>query len=177
MPRPAVFLDRDGTLIEDVGILSDPADICLFSDTIATLAELQKHYLLFVVTNQNGIAKGLITLSQVEAVNAALDARLRQDGITIRQWYVCPHHRQDQCRCIKPNPTFLREAARDYDVDLPASFVIGDHPHDPATADAVGATGLYVLTGHGTRHRDELPEGRHVFETLRQAGDWIINQK
>ncbi len=176
MSTPAVFLDRDGTLIEDVGMLSDPADIHVFDDTIPTLVALGRRYRLFVVTNQNGIAKGLVTPQQVEAVNAALDARLRAGGVTIQEWYVCPHQRQDGCDCIKPNPTFLLQAARRWEVDLQASYVIGDHPHDPATGDAVGTTGLYVLTGHGLRHLDTLPEGRRVFETLGQAGKWILSQ-
>ena len=108
MTRPAVFLDRDGTLIEDVGILSDPARIRLFSDTLLALAALQRHYLLFVVTNQNGIAKGLITQRQVEVVNGALDALLRQGGITIQQWYVCPHQREDVACSPILSPSLMR---------------------------------------------------------------------
>ncbi len=177
MPQPAVFLDRDGTLIEDLGVLSDPSQIHLFDYTLPALAEMGRHYLLFVVTNQNGIATGQITFDQARAVNAALDEILRRGGVSVRQWYVCPHHRDDGCACIKPNPTFLRQAARDWDVDLRRSYVIGDHPHDAATADGVGATGLYLLTGHGRQHQNELPPGRLVFDTLASAGEWLMRHK
>jgi len=173
----AIFLDRDGTLIEDVGIITDPSQIRLYPETIPTLRELGRHFELFVVTNQNGIAKGVITPQQADAVNAALDQTLRQHGVAIRRWYVCPHHRHDGCACIKPNPTFLRQAAAAFGLDLKRSYVIGDHPHDPATADAVGATGLYVLTGHGQRHLSELPEKYPVFQNLSAAAEWILTQK
>lgn len=175
MTKPAIFLDRDGTIIEDVGVLSDPAHIRLFDDTIQTLSELQKKYLLFVVTNQGGIARGELSRSHVDAVNRALDAMLRSSGVTVQAWYVCPHDRSDECRCIKPNPTFLQEAAKTYNLDLSASFVMGDHPHDVATGDTVGAFGLYVLTGHGMRHLSELPESRLVFHTLSEAGQWMLS--
>lgn len=173
----AIFLDRDGTLIEDVGIIADPSQIQLYPETIPTLIELGRHFLLFVVTNQNGIAKGIITAQQAEAVNAALDNTLRQHGVDIRRWYVCPHHRDDGCECIKPNPAFLRQAAVAFGLDLTHSYVIGDHPHDPATADAVGATGLYVLTGHGQKHLTELPKPYPVFQNLSTAAAWILSQK
>ncbi len=174
MSQPAIFLDRDGTLIEDVGVLSDPSQIRLFADTLPTLRLLGQRYLLFVVTNQNGIAKGQVSRAQVDRVNAALDDLLSRGGVTIQDWYVCPHDRRDECQCIKPNPTFLLQAADQYDINLSRSFVIGDHPHDPATGDSVGAFGLYVLTGHGLRHLDQLPAERLVFHTLAQAGQWIL---
>ena len=175
MRKPAIFLDRDGTLIEDVGILSDPAMIRPFPEAFKTLEALRKKYLLFVVTNQNGIAKGLVTRTQVDAVNRTLEALLVRNGIAMQDWYVCPHDRSDECQCIKPNPAFLLKAAHDYEVDLHASFVIGDHPHDPATGDTVGAFGLYVLTGHGMQHLGELPNDRLVFHTLAEAGSWILD--
>jgi len=172
--RSAIFLDRDGTLIEDVGVLDNPEDIRLFPDTVDALRQLQKRHRLFVVTNQPGIAEGRLTAEQVSAVNNRLNARLRQEGIKIEEWYVCPHTRRDRCQCIKPNPTFLLQAAKDYDLDLRRSFVIGDHPHDVLTGDSAGAFGLYLLTGHGPRHLDELPPDRLVFHTIGDAAAWIL---
>lgn len=171
--RPAVFLDRDGTLIEDVGVLASPDQIRLFSDTVSALRDLQRDYVLFVVTNQPGISAGHVTADQVEAVNNSLAAMLSCQGIDIAKWYVCPHARVDECRCIKPNPTFILKAAEDYGLDLRRSFVIGDHPHDALTGDAVGVFGLYLLTGHGSRHLDELPQDKLVFHTLGDAASWI----
>ncbi|MDT8297197.1 MAG: HAD-IIIA family hydrolase, partial [Spirochaetaceae bacterium] len=80
----AVFLDRDGTLIEDVGVLKAPEDIRLFPDTVESLRKLQHRYQLFVVTNQSGVAQGLLRMEQVKAVNTALHERLLNEGITIQ---------------------------------------------------------------------------------------------
>jgi L-threonylcarbamoyladenylate synthase len=171
----AVFLDRDGTLIEDVGMLKAPKDIRLFPDTIESLRKLQHRYQLFVVTNQSGVARGLLSMEQVNAVNTALHKRLLEEGITIQEWYVCPHSREQNCTCIKPKPQFLLEAAKRYGVDLTKSFVIGDHPHDVLTANSHGVFGLYLLTGHGGRHLPDLPADKLVFHRLSDAADWICS--
>ncbi len=173
--RPAIFLDRDGTLIEDVGVLSNPNFIRLFPDTIPALKKLQTRYLLFVVTNQSGIANGNISMEQVNIVNNRLSEILLNEGIVIEKFYVCPHNRTDRCNCIKPNPTFLLQAEEEYNIDLSGSYVIGDHPHDVLTGDQVGALGMYVLTGHGVKHHSELPKGRQVFDSIGCAADWIID--
>ena len=173
-PRGAVFLDRDGTIIEDRGHLSDPEEVHLLPNTVEALQNLQEQYLLFVVSNQSGVAKGLITLDDVQRINQHLADLLMQNGIFIKEWYVCPHSRPDNCECIKPNPYFLHRAADQYGISLPHSFVIGDHPHDVITADNAGATGLYVRTGHGSHHLDELSAGQLVFEDIGEAAGWIL---
>ena len=172
--KPAVFLDRDGTLIEDIGVLSSPDQIMLFQDTVDTLRKLQEHYLLFVITNQGAAASGLISPEQISEVNEALGRELVAEGITIEEWYVCPHDRADNCDCIKPNSFFVLEAEKNYDLDLQRSFVIGDHPHDVLTGEAEGVFGLYLLTGHGLRHIDEVPLDKPVFHTLAAAAEWIF---
>ena len=174
MHNSALFLDRDGTLIEDVGYLSNVDDIHLIPGVCKALGILQERFSLFVVSNQSGIAKGLLTREQVEAVNRHLDSLLRKEGITIQEWFVCPHDRGDTCGCMKPAPGFLLQAAEKYTIDIASSYVIGDHPHDPATAEAVGALGLYVLTGHGMKHMEELPNDYPVFHNLPMAGEWIL---
>lgn len=171
--KPAVFLDRDGTLIEDVGILTHPDQIRLFPDTIDALQTLSRNYVLFVVSNQPGISKGLVTSQQVASINFALDDQLRKKNVRIRKWYICPHQRNENCRCIKPKPFFLQEAAYRYGIDLSRSFVIGDHPHDVYIGDTLGVFGLYLLTGHGGRHLPELPADRLVFHSLLEAAHWI----
>jgi L-threonylcarbamoyladenylate synthase len=173
--KSAIFLDRDGTLIEDIGVLDSPESILLFPDTVDALRQLQKRHLLFVVTNQPGIANGLVTAKQVAEINKCLDGMLSQEGVHISQWYVCPHDRKDKGECIKPNPTLLLQAAKDYDLDLSQSFVIGDHPHDVLTGDASGAFGLYLLTGHGPRHLNELSPDSLVFHTISDATRWILS--
>lgn len=173
--RAAIFLDRDGTLIEDVGILDSVEKIELYSDTVDALRKLQEQYQLFVLTNQSGISLGVVTREQVDEVNAYLDAMLREEGIDIKAWYVCPHHRSEGCSCIKPKPEFVLQAQQDYDLDLNRSFVIGDHPHDAVTAQEEGVFGLYLLTGHGGRHLSELGLEHPVFHRISDAAAWILN--
>ena len=169
----AVFLDRDGTLIEDRGHLSDPSQIVFYPETVPALRMLRDAFTLFIVTHQSGLAKGLLEADQVAAVNDAVVAHLADHGITITEVYCCPHERSEDCRCIKPKPFFLRSAAADFDIDLPGSFSVGDHPHDLELAEGVGGTGIYVLTGHGRKHRRELTDGALVVPTIREAARQI----
>jgi len=172
--RPAVFLDRDGTVIEDRGVLGEPSQVVFFPDTVDALRRLQEHFLLFLVTNQPGVARGVITLNDVDRVNACVVSHLAEHGVTVTAVYVCPHERADGCRCIKPNPYFLHEAAQEYAVDLRRSFTIGDHPHDVEFARAVGARGVYVRTGHGSKHLPDVPPGEIVVSGIGEAADWIL---
>jgi len=172
--KGAVFLDRDGTLIEDNGYLSNVRDIYIFPETIEALRKLQERYVLFIVSNQTGVSKGLITMDDVNRINRYLEDIFLRNGVYIKEWYTCPHAREENCRCIKPNPYFLQKAAGDYRISLPHSYVIGDHPHDVHTGDNAGATGLYVCTGHGKKHRDGLGPDTTVFENIGKAAEWIL---
>jgi len=171
---PAVFLDRDGTIIEDRGHLRSPSEVVFLPDTVPALARLQEHFSLFIVTHQPGIAAGFVSADEVAWVNDYVVTDLRRHGIVICDVYCCPHRREDGCVCVKPNPHFLQHAADSYGVDLAESFVVGDHPHDVTLAENAGATGIYVLTGHGAKHRREVPEGRVVVPGIREAADWIL---
>jgi L-threonylcarbamoyladenylate synthase len=171
---PAVFLDRDGTIIEDRGHLKTPSEVIFFPDTVRALQRLQEHFRMFVVTHQRGIADGLVSADEVARVNEHVVAELSRHGVAITEVYCCPHRRDEGCVCIKPKPHFLEEAARKYGVDPAHSFVVGDHPHDVALAANAGATGVYVLTGHGTKHRAELPPCKAVVPGIREAADWIL---
>ncbi|MBI9102450.1 MAG: threonylcarbamoyl-AMP synthase [Spirochaetales bacterium] len=172
--RPAVFLDRDGTIIEDVGALGDPADIRVFPDTGRALGKLSKKYDLFVVSNQGAVSNGILTITQVNEVNRTLTEKLAAQGITIKEWYVCPHDRKDGCQCIKPSSYFLQKAAKAYAIDLKRSFFIGDHPHDAYTGKEAGVFGMYLFSGHGARHLQELDPAVPVFPGILQAADWIL---
>ena len=170
----AIFLDRDGTIIEDKGHLSKMSEVVFFQKSFEALLRLRKNYLLFIVTNQPGVARGLISREDVNDVNFGIVKRLNQAGVEIADIYVCPHDRLDNCACIKPNPYFLRKAARYYHIDLQRSFVIGDHPHDIELAENAGAQGIYLLTGHGRRHLAELPEGAEIAAGIMEAAQKII---
>lgn len=172
--RPAVFLDRDGTVIEDRGVLAEPSEVVFFPDTVDALKRLHDRFLLFLVTNQPGVARGAITLEHVDRVNARVVSYLAEHGVTIAAVYVCPHQTSDGCSCSKPNPHFLHKAAAEHAVDLKRSFTVGDHPHDVEFAHAVGARGVYVRTGHGEKHLGDLPAGEIVVSGIGEAADWIL---
>jgi len=164
-----VFLDRDGTIIADRGDLADPAEVEILPGVVEILTEVQARFALFIVTNQPAVAAGRLTGDQVERVNDAVVERLRAAGVVIERVFVCPHARTDGCACIKPKRHFLDIAAREHGIDLARSFTVGDHPHDAELATAVGATGVYVLTGHGLRHLGELGAGFVVLPSLADA--------
>jgi D-glycero-D-manno-heptose 1,7-bisphosphate phosphatase len=172
--RPAVFLDRDGTLIEDRGYLSCPSQVRFFEATVPALLRLQQRFALFIVTNQSGISLGVTTRDEVDLVNAFVAAHLADAGVRIVETYVCPHSREENCACIKPKRYFLERAVRAHGIDLPRSFAVGDHPHDVAFAADNGARGIYVLTGHGMRHRSELPAGTAVAADIGEAAEMIL---
>ncbi len=171
---PAVFLDRDGTIIEDRGHLRNPSEAVFFPETLRALRRLQKSFKFFIVTHQPGIAEGVIRAEEVARVNEHVVRRLAQAGICIERVYCCPHRRSDNCGCIKPKAYYLHMAAREFGVDLGKSFVIGDHPHDVELARNAGATGIYVLTGHGTKHRSQLAAGALVVADIGQAAQQIL---
>ncbi len=173
-PRPAVFLDRDGTLIEDRGCLRSPHEAVFFAGTVSALRRLQPHFRLFIATNQSGVGKGELTLDEANQVNSHVVQWLRGQGVEIDAVYCCPHQRADNCACIKPKPFFLEQAAREHRLDLRRSFVIGDHPHDVEFARNAGATGIYVLTGHGRKHRAELRGDNNVVAGIASAAEWIL---
>ena len=171
----AIFLDRDGTIIEDRGHLHSPSEVIFYPGVVQALLQLQKYFLLYIITNQSGVAKGVISRDDVDRVNEYVSTILAEEGVTITDVYVCPHNRADRCKCIKPEPYFLKKAAKDFRIDLQRSFVIGDHPCDVQLAKNVGARGIYVLTGHGSKHVDELPEDTEMASGIAEAAEKIIS--
>ena len=172
----AVFLDRDGTLIEDRGHLRSPSQVVFFPDTIRALQLLSKNFRLFIVTNQPGIAEGTIKAGEVAQVNDYVVKHVARAGIHIERVYCCPHQRSDGCGCIKPKPYYLWLASREFGINVGRSSVIGDHPHDVELARNAGATGIYVLTGHGTKHRGNLPPDTFVASDILDAATLILER-
>jgi histidinol-phosphate phosphatase family protein len=173
--KPSVFLDRDGTIIEDRGYLEHPSQVVFFNETFSSLRRLSELFELFIVTNQSGVTKGEISVENVKRVNSYIESTLADHGIKIVDTYVCPHDRSDHCDCIKPKPYFMKRAAREHDIDLSRLFVIGDHPHDIEFAENVGAKGIYVLTGHGKKHRNELLPATLIASGISEATKLIMN--
>lgn len=171
----AVFLDRDGTIIEDNGYINKTSDAIFFPYTFKALEILQEHFLLFVITNQSGISKGLISEEDVEKVNRYITETLKAKGIIITDTFYCPHNSEDNCVCKKPKPYFLYRAAQLYNVDLSRSFIIGDHPADVECGINAGSTPVYLLSGHGLKHKDELIQNPKILNNLLDAAKYIIS--
>lgn len=173
---PAVFLDRDGTLIDDVGYIRHTSEVSFYPFTSEALLMLQEHFLLFVITNQSGIAKGLTTEKEVSEVNKYILNTLKKQDIIIHDLFCCPHKNEDNCECKKPKTQFIEKAATKYDIDLTRSFIIGDHPSDVQCGINAGITPLYLLTGHGRKHKGEISNETIIYTNLLEASKYIINK-
>jgi len=152
MSRPAVFLDRDGTLIEERSYLADPDGVTLLPGVVTGLQALHEAgYLLIVVTNQSGIARGLIRAVDYERVRQRLDEMLARSGVALDGVYVCPHHPAitGPCDCRKPGLALYQQAAAEHDIDLARSAFIGDKPGDVEPASSLGGRAILVRTGYG----------------------------
>jgi D-glycero-D-manno-heptose 1,7-bisphosphate phosphatase len=160
--KPAIFLDRDGTIIKDNGYINNIKSIEFYPYTFDCLRKLQEKFLLFIVTNQSGISKGLVTLKELEIIHEYILKKLKENGIKIEEIYSCPHLKEENCICRKPSPHFIKKAKEKYSIDVENSYVIGDHPSDMEFAINAKAKGILVLTGHGKKHYKELPKYRKI---------------
>ena len=138
----ALFLDRDGTLIVDVGYPRDPAQVALLPGAAAALVALPADVALVIVTNQSELARGLVTPAEAAAVQAEVERQFAAAGVRFAGVYVCPHGPDDGCRCRKPAPGMLRDAARDLGLDLARSLMIGDKAADVEAGQAAGCAAL-----------------------------------
>lgn len=147
--RRAVFLDRDGTIIDDTGYPADPAAVRLLPGAARAIARLNAAGLAaLVVTNQSGIARGLLDQAAYRAVARQLDALLADAGARLDGHYHCPHHPDytGPCECRKPGPLLYQRAAEEHRLDLPGSWWVGDRERDVVAAERFGGRG--ILVGH-----------------------------
>ncbi len=142
----ALFLDRDGTLIVDVGYPRDPALVEPLPGAIAALRALQSSWTLVIISNQSGLARGLVTEAEAKAVHARVVEVFAESGVTFAGAYYCPHAPDVGCRCRKPAPGLLLDAAAELGIDLAASVMIGDKPSD---LEAGRAAGVAQVIGFG----------------------------
>jgi D-glycero-D-manno-heptose 1,7-bisphosphate phosphatase len=173
-----VFLDRDGTLIEERSYLADPEGVRLLPGVVAGLQALRDAgYLLIVVTNQSGIARGLIRAVDYERVRQRLDELLARHGVRLDGVYVCPHHPAitGPCECRKPGVALYRRAAADHDIDLDGSVFIGDKPGDVEPAAALGGRAILVRTGYGRTSEGAIDASVAVAEDFAAAVDLVLN--
>mgnify|MGYP000287634644 CR=1 FL=1 len=136
--RPALLLDRDGTLIVDAGYPRDPAQVAPLPGAIDALRALGRAWALVIVSNQSGIGRGLIQPAEAAAVHAEVVARFAAGGVAFAGAYYCPHAPAAACRCRKPAPGLVLDAARDLGLDLARSVMIGDRDSDLACGRAAG---------------------------------------
>lgn len=179
-PRPAVFVDRDGTLIVDRDYLADPAGVKLIPGAVEALRALREAgYALVVVTNQSGIARGLYTLADYRAVAARLDALLAEAGAGVDGTWFCPHHPDvhGPCACRKPGTGMYREAAARLGLDLAASWYVGDKVTDVLPALELGGQGVLVRTGYGREEEPALPPGAVAADDLGGAARHILSAR
>lgn len=158
-PRRAAFLDRDGTLIADKHYLRNPADVELLPGVATALERLDKQgFALVVITNQSGIARGILTEADYEAVRARLDALLAEHGVALTASYHCPHLPDvtGPCECRKPGTLLHRTAAADHGLDLALSVFIGDRWRDVSPAVEFKARGYLIPSPNTTREDREL---------------------
>jgi D-glycero-D-manno-heptose 1,7-bisphosphate phosphatase len=185
--KPAVFLDRDGTLIEERGYLDTLEDIVLLAGTTDALHLLRDAgYALVLVTNQAGVARGFFNEAFVRQAHRHLAAMLATEGIVLDGYYYCPHHPDGVvaeysrvCQCRKPAPGMVAQAARDLDLDVGRSFVVGDKWLDVELASNAGARGLLVRTGYGAGVENSPPhltKPQAITDTLLDAAHEILRQ-
>jgi D-glycero-D-manno-heptose 1,7-bisphosphate phosphatase len=174
----AVFLDRDGTLVEDPGYLSDPALVRLLPGVAAAIRQLNDADLrAIVVTNQSGIARGLYPLDAYFATERRVNELLLSEGARLDAHYFCPHLPEisGPCECRKPGTLLYRQAAQRFGLDLPASWWIGDRIRDLEPATALGGLGVLVETGAGPEHSAEAHrQGFPVVSDLLSAVRFIL---
>lgn len=171
---PAVFLDRDGTLIVDTHYPTDPDAVELIPGVPEALRILRSlGYRLVVVTNQSGLARGKITPEQYRAVAARVDRELERAGASVDATHYCPCHPEysGPCPCRKPATGMHREAARELGLDLARSWYVGDKSSDVLPVLETGGRGLLVRTGYGaeTEASGTLPDGVEVVDDLLDA--------
>lgn len=175
----AIFLDRDGTIIEEKHYLHRPEQVVIFPGAGAALARLQKAgFQLFIVSNQSGVGRGYFTLADVDRVNAHLSQELARDGVRFQKIYIAPEAPGTPSRGRKPSPQFLFDARDEYGIDLIESYVIGDKLIDLECGWNAGLKrAVLVRTGYGAQLEREAPqqlERAVVVDDLVAAADWIL---
>lgn len=182
-PRPAAFLDRDGTIIEERHFLADPDGVAPLPRSIEAIRLLNKWgFWVFGVSNQSGVARGYFGEHDVRAVNERVLSVFAAADAYINRIYYCPHYPgaranpdDGRCECRKPAPGMIRQAMHDYPVDLTRSFVVGDRVADVLLGKAVGVPAVLVLTGYGQVeqakfHPPDSPD--HTCRDLLDAVRW-----
>jgi len=189
MKRRALLLDRDGTICEDVGYLGVVEDLRLLPRSAdAIVAATAAGFQCVLITNQAGVARGVLDESRLDEIHDRLRELLDTEGARLDGIYYCPHHPEGEidryrasCDCRKPKAGMLLRARDEMGIDLGLSYVVGDHLRDIEAGHAAGTSTVLVLTGHGREQyakRDPAtPRPTHVAEDLHEAVEWILSRE
>jgi D-glycero-D-manno-heptose 1,7-bisphosphate phosphatase len=177
--KPAVFVDRDGTIVVERYYLADPDDVELVPGAVRALAELAAAgYALVVVTNQSGIARGLYDDAAFHAVQRRVEELLAAEGVHLDAVFYCPHHPDftGPCDCRKPGTALFRRAAAELGLDLARSFFVGDRLKDVVPAFELGGRAVLVRTGYGAEHEAAAGPDVVVVDDLAAAAALVLRQ-
>lgn len=173
-----IFLDRDGTINVDRGYVHKLEDFLFLPKAIDGLRILKNvGFRFMLITNQAGIGRGIFSLAQFHAFNNKLIEELDKVGVKIEKTHFCPHHPSDICECRKPNPKSVKDASREFDIDLNKSFMVGDNPSDIELGINAGLRTVYILNNHDANqiirfsHKPDF-----VADNLHKAAEWIVNE-
>lgn len=190
MAHKAVFLDRDGTINEEVGYVNHIERFHLLPRVGQAIRLLNEHgWKAVVITNQSGVARGYFPESLIHEVHQKMQELLKKEGAHLDGIYYCPHHPdvgsspyRQKCRCRKPAPGLIEDAVKDLDLDTSESYMIGDRAMDIEFAHPMGAKAILVLTGYG-KGEWEFARNQwqskvdYVAEDLLGAAEWILGQE
>ena len=188
MGRPAVFLDRDGTMIGEVDYLRSVEQLRLLPGVAGAVRRLNEAgFAVVVTTNQSGVARGLLTEGDLDRIHEQLRQRLVRRGARLDGLYYCPHHPEAkvaryrrECGCRKPSPEMLQRAAAELDLDLKQSFAVGDSERDVEAGRRAGCRTVLVRTGYGKRAEAGLGEADrpdHIADDLASAVEWVLGER
>jgi D-glycero-D-manno-heptose 1,7-bisphosphate phosphatase len=191
--KTAIFLDRDGTINDEVGYLDSADKLRIIPAAFEAVRLINASGMkAVVISNQAGVAKGLFTEEFVRKINGQIQSALLAQGALIDRFYFCPHHPTEGidpyrliCDCRKPEPGLLHQAAVDLNLDLARSYVIGDRLRDVETAHRAGAKGVLVMTGYGQDliqeagpdRANELNQPDYVAQDILEAVHWILKDR
>lgn len=174
--KPAIFLDRDGTIIHDVSYPRDPAEISILPGAVEALTLLHDTgFLLVVISNQSGIGRGMVTEDEFRRVHVRFVELFSAHDVLFDGAYYCPHAPDDACECRKPLPGMLQAAARELQIDLSRSFMVGDKPGDVLAGQRAGCRTTLIRNGqywHEATGLDEaVPDA--IVDNILAAAYWI----
>lgn len=187
MKKPVVFLDRDGTLIEEVNFLLNEKQIKVWPNAIHAMKLLHKAgFVLIVLSNQSGVARGYLTEGRVDDLNRVVFSQMRMMGEVPDAFYFCPYHPEGRVEKYckeseyrKPKPGMALLAAKEFDIDLRLAYSIGDKLSDVGVGLNLGGKGILVLTGYGKKEKTKAGKGdepipNYVADDVLEAAEWIV---